>query len=164
MPARCRLRFIGKHRVLVFAGGESRPPAGGLMCIDPADGKVDFSFPWRGTRRESVNASSPVVIGNQVFISECYGAGGVLLNIETRSRPKPVWENPDFGTHFMTAIPKDGYLYGVDGHGPEDAFLCCIELSTGHEMCASSRNGKRCRRCGMERSASCRWGLIAAIC
>ena len=104
------------------------------MCIDPADGKVDFTFPWRGNRRESVNASSPVVIGNQVFISECYGAGGVLLNINDSLIAKPVWENPNFGTHFMTAIPKDGYLYGVDGHGPDDAFLCCVELSTGHEM------------------------------
>jgi hypothetical protein len=33
-----------KRRVFVFAGGESDPPAGGLMCIDPATGRVDFSF------------------------------------------------------------------------------------------------------------------------
>ena len=39
-----------------------------------------------------------------------------------------VWTNQEFGTHFMTAIPKDGYLYGVDGHGPRDAYLVCVEL------------------------------------
>lgn len=124
----------GKHRVLVFAGGESRPPTGGLMCIDPANGHVDFSFPWRGNRRESVNASSPVVMDNAVFISECYGSGGTLLDIDDHFLPRQRWINPSFGTHFMTAIPKAGYLYGVDGHGPEDAFLCCIDQKTGKEI------------------------------
>ena len=35
----------GKRRVFVFAGGESSPPTGGLLSIDPANGRVDFSFP-----------------------------------------------------------------------------------------------------------------------
>lgn len=124
----------GKRRVLVFAGGKSSPPTGGLLCIDPSNGKVDFEFPWRGTRRESVNASSPVVIGNDVFISECYGSGGALLEITDDFQPKVLWTNPNFGTHFMSAVEKDGYLYGVDGHGPDDAFLVCVELKTGKEI------------------------------
>jgi outer membrane protein assembly factor BamB len=124
----------GKRRVLVFAGGKSSPPTGGLLCIDPANGKLDFEFPWRGTRRESVNASSPVVIGNDVFISECYGSGGTLLEITDDFKPKVLWTNPNFRTHFMSAIEKDGYLYGVDGHGPDDAFLVCVELKTGKEV------------------------------
>ncbi len=123
----------GRRRVLVFAGGESRPPTGGLLCIDPANGNVECQFPWRGTRRESVNASSPVVIGDRVFVSECYGSGGVLLDLHDASC-KRIWTNPAFGTHFMNAIPRDGYLYGIDGHGPEDAFFVCVRLSDGVEM------------------------------
>ena len=53
----------GQRRVFVFAGGESSPPTGGLMSIDPANGRVDFSFPWRSRSYESVNASCPVVFG-----------------------------------------------------------------------------------------------------
>ncbi len=124
----------GKRRVFVFAGGESRPATGGLLCIDPANGKVDFTFPWRGIRNESVNASSPVVVGNQVFVSECYGSGGAMLDVLADMTCKPAWTNPQFGTHFMTAIPRDGYLYGIDGHGPNDAFFCCVELKTGKEL------------------------------
>jgi len=124
----------GKRRVLVFAGGRSNPPTGGLLCIDPATGKIDFAFPWRGTVRESVNASSPLVIGDQVFISECYGSGGVLLDITADLQCKPGWTNAAFGTHFMTAVVKDDYLYGVDGHGPEDAFLVCVDQKTGKEI------------------------------
>ena len=68
----------GKRRVFVFAGGESRPPTGGLLSIDPSTGKVDFAFPWRSRSFESVNASSPVVVGDQVFVSASYRAGGAL--------------------------------------------------------------------------------------
>jgi len=127
----------GKRRVLVFAGGETdigEDVVGGLLCIDPVDGKVDFAFPWRGDRRESVNASNPLVIDNsRVFISECYGAGGALLEITPDFKPKLLWENKQFGTHFMVALHKDGCLYGVDGHGPNDAFLVCVDAATGKE-------------------------------
>src|SRR6185295_11630549 len=82
-----------------------------------------------------VNASTPLVIGNQVLVSECYGAGGALLDVAPDlSSCKPAWTNDAFGTHFMTAVHKDGYLYGVDGHGPNDAFLVCVDLKTGKEV------------------------------
>lgn len=128
----------GKRRVLVFAGGETdfrEEVTGGLLCIDPANGKVDFTFPWRGNRRESVNASTPLVFdGNKVLISECYGAGGTVLEITPDFQAKQLWSNESFGTHFMTAHYKDGYLYGVDGHGPGDAFLVCVDAKTGKEQ------------------------------
>ena len=54
----------GKRRVFVFAGGESTPPTGGLMSIDQAIGRVDFSFPWLSRTVESVNASCPVIFEN----------------------------------------------------------------------------------------------------
>src|SRR5688572_27466673 len=70
----------GKRRIFVFAGGESTPPTGGLMSIDPATGRVDFSFPWRSRSYESVNASCPVIFDNKVFISASYRTGGALLD------------------------------------------------------------------------------------
>lgn len=132
----------GKRRVMVFAGGETNigePVTGGLLSIDPADGAVDFAFPWRGDRRESVNASNPLVLGNRVFISECYGAGGAMIEITPDFKPKLIWENKGFGTHFMVALHQPtgeggGYLYGVDGHGPNDAFLACVDAATGKEQ------------------------------
>ena len=149
----------GKRRVLVFAGGETdedEKVTGGLLCVDPATGAVDFTFPWRGNRRESVNASGPLVVGeNRVFISECYGAGGALVEITPDMKPRKVWSNQAFGTHFMVALHQSaagegaaagaggaaaaadalaGHLYGVDGHGPNDAFLACVEAATGKEL------------------------------
>jgi outer membrane protein assembly factor BamB len=126
-----------QRRVFVFAGGESRPATGGLLCINPADGSVDFSVPWRGKRAESVNASAPVLIGDRIFISECYGRGGTLLQLSVGEDKKlsfqSLWESDKLATHFMMALPLGGYLYGADGHGPNNCPLVCVDLKTGEE-------------------------------
>lgn len=121
----------GKRRIFVFAGGESRPPAGGLMMLDPATGVIDFSFPWRSKSYESVNASCPVIFDNNVFISASYKTGGAMLEITPDFKLKVRWTTPEFGLHFNTPIYKDGYLYGFDGRNEPDASLACIEAATG---------------------------------
>jgi len=124
----------GKRRLLVFAGGESQPPTGGLLSIDPATGAIDFQFPWRSRSYESVNASCPVAIGNQVFVSASYKTGGVLLDLLPNGSYKTVWTTQEFGLHFNTPIHRDGYLYGFDGRNEPDAALACVELPTGKTM------------------------------
>lgn len=124
----------GQRRVLVFAGGESKPATGGLLSIDPESGRVDFRFPWRGQRYESVNAATPVVLGHRVFVTECYGTGGAMVEAQPDGSVRSVWTNPNFGLHFMSALPLGDHLYGVHGHGPSDAELVCVELATGREV------------------------------
>jgi outer membrane protein assembly factor BamB len=121
----------GKRRVFVFAGGESKPPSGGLMSIDPSNGHVDFTFPWRSRAYESVNASCPVIFDNKVFISASYRTGGALLEILPDFTHKQLWTTQGFGLHFNTPIYKDGYLYGFDGRNEPDASLACVEASSG---------------------------------
>lgn len=121
----------GKRRVFVFAGGESRPATGGLLCIDPATGAKDFRFPWRSTSYESVNASCPLVIGNQVLVTTSYQTGGALLTIGEDMQPTTAWTTVDFGCHFMTPIHVAGHLYGFPGRNHPDVEMGCIELATG---------------------------------
>lgn len=132
--------FHGKPRVLVFAGGDSDPATGGLLSLDPANGKVDFEFPWRSTKYESVNASCPVAIGNQVFISATYRAGSALLNVKPDFTSSVEWTMRDrehntdgdlLGIHWNTPIVKDGHLYAFDGRNEPDASLVCVNLKTG---------------------------------
>ena len=113
---------------------ESRPPTGGLLCIDPATGSVDFEFPWRAQKVESVNAATPVVSGNHIFLTECYVIGGVMLEVTPEFFADPVWKAPKFGVHFMTPVLDDGYLYGFDGRHDLQAELVCYEAKTGKEM------------------------------
>ena len=121
----------GKRRTFVFAGGESTPPAGGLLSIDPATGRVDFSFPWRSRSYESVNASCPVVFDNKVFISASYRTGGALLDIRPDFTHRVVWTTQEFGLHWNTPIYRNGFLYGFDGRNEPDASLACVDAASG---------------------------------
>jgi outer membrane protein assembly factor BamB len=116
---------------MVFAGGESQPPSGGLLSIDPSNGKVDFSFPWRSRTYESVNASCPTIFDNKVFVSASYRTGGALVEIQPDFSHKILWRVADFGMHFSTPAYKDGYLYGFEGRNEPDASLACLDVATG---------------------------------
>jgi outer membrane protein assembly factor BamB len=109
---------------------------GGLMGFEPATGKLDFHYPWRDSNLESVNASVPVVVGNEVFISETYGPGSTLLRVGP-GKHEVVWMDGDrrrdraMQTHWNTPIYLDGYLYGSSGRHSQNAELRCIEWKTG---------------------------------
>ena len=127
------LATIGKRRwCFVYARN-------GLIGFDPSTGTVDFHYPWRAKILESVNASCPVVVGNQVFISETYGPGAALLEVKPGG-VKEIWTDEKKGRdksmqcHWNTPIHVDGYLYGCSGRHDNNAELRCIELSTGKLM------------------------------
>lgn len=121
----------GERRVFVFAGGESRPPSGGLLSIDPANGEVDFAFPWRSRTYESVNAACPVVFDNRVFITASYRTGGALIEVNADFTHDVAWTTQEFALHFNTPIHRDGYLYGFDGRNMGDSSLTCVDAASG---------------------------------
>lgn len=122
-------RIGGRDWGFVFARG-------GLLAFDPGTGQQEFHYPWRAETLECVNASNPVVVGDLVFISECYGPGSSLLKVrpggydivwsdEKRARAKSMQ------THWNTVIHRDGYLYGSSGRHTNNAELRCVDLQTG---------------------------------
>ena len=130
IPAEIR----GRHCILVFNGGDSRPPTGGLLCIDPVKGVVESSFPFRSTSYESVNAVQPTVIGEQVFVTASYGAGGALLTITPDFKQELAWKTTELGSHFSTVFQRGGYLYGFDGRHTQNAQLTCLDVKTGKSV------------------------------
>ena len=121
--------IAGRQWCFVFARG-------GLIGMEPASGKVDFHFPWRAKALESVNAANPVVLGDQVFISETYGPGSALLHVKPGGYDV-LWTDADkrwdksMQCHWSTPISHEGYLYGCSGRHLENAELRCIELASG---------------------------------
>ncbi len=107
---------------------------GGLLAFEPRKGKQDFFFPWRAKKLESVNASSPVVVGDQVFISESYGPGSALLRFGPQGQ-ELLWKDPPRGksmeTHWSTPIAHQGILYGSSGQSSGEAELRAVDLATG---------------------------------
>ncbi|MDB4534456.1 PQQ-like beta-propeller repeat protein [Vicingaceae bacterium] len=108
-----------------------------LIGFDPATGEVRDSFSWRALVRESVNASTPIIRGDQIFISECYGPGSALLTIADNDKFQIEWEDSKKGRdksmllHWNTPILIDGFLYGSSGRGSGNAELRCVDWKTG---------------------------------
>ena len=121
----------GQEVCLVFAGGESRPPTGGLLVIDPRQGKTLSRFPWRSSNYESANAVPPIPLGgNRVFLSECYEKGGVILQFTEDFRPEVIWRDSAINLHWMTPIETKGFLYGVSGRHQRGAEVFCLNLKS----------------------------------
>lgn len=109
---------------------------GGLIGLDPRRGEIDFEYPWRAKQLESVNASSPVVVRDEVFISETYGPGSSLLRVRPGGydvvwKDDPRKRRKAMQLHWNTAVYHEGYLYGSSGRHSNQAELRCVEWSTG---------------------------------
>ena len=123
------VRTIGERRWgFVFARG-------GLVGFEPRTGKVDFEFPWRAAKIEAVNAATPVVVDDTVFVTESYGPGAALLRVKPGGyellRKDPPGRRGSLRSHWATPVYHDGYLYGCTGSGSGDAELVAVDYRTG---------------------------------
>jgi outer membrane protein assembly factor BamB len=114
----------------------------GLVSLDPANGAVRFTKPFRARIDASVNAATPVLVGDQVFISAEYATGAALLKIR-KDKTEEVWKGKEsLSCHYNTPIHRDGYLYGLDGRQEGGAAqLRCVELQTGKVRWAQKNFG-----------------------
>ena len=103
----------------------------GVVDLNPANGQVRFSMPFRSRNNASVNSATPLVIGNLVFVSASYNTGAALLEIHG-SQYKKVWANDDsMSNHYSTCVFHDGVLYGFHGRQEYGQALRAADLKTG---------------------------------
>jgi len=119
--------ITGRHTAVFFTRT-------GLVAVDPATGKVLYQFRWRARQAASVNAATPIVAGDRIFLSASYGTGAVLLQV-ANDAVKPIWSGDEsMSNHYSTSVLKDGYLYGFDGRQEFGQTLRSVELATGKVM------------------------------
>ena len=103
----------------------------GLKAIPITTGTLRSSYPWRPRINASVNAASPIVDGNQVFLTTSYSTGSILLDLSEAS-PKKLWNNDDaLSCHYGTPVLHEGYLYGFHGRQERGAVLNCVSWKDG---------------------------------
>ena len=110
-----------------------------LSCLNPENGKEIWSVPWK--TEYGVNASTPAVEKNIVFISSGYGKGSQALKI-SKDKFEILWTNPTFLAQHTDPIIIDGYIYGYSGESSSmKGDYKCLELLTGKEMWTSKELG-----------------------
>jgi outer membrane protein assembly factor BamB len=141
-----------------------------LIGFDPQTGETAFRYPWRAKIEESVNASNPVVIGDKVLLSECYGPGSVLLDLKGWNT-KEIWSDASKDRldksllcHWNTPIHVNGFLYGCSGRHDNDADLRCVEVATG-DVKWTKRRTFRCTLLHVDNHFVClsEYGLLSLL-
>ena len=116
---------VGGERLAIFFTRE------GLVGLDPASGAVRFEQRWRSRLGASVNAATPLVIGDLIFASASYGTGAGVFQA-AGPRLSSLWSSDDvLSNHYATSVHHDGYLYGYHGRQEYGPSLRAVELRTG---------------------------------
>jgi outer membrane protein assembly factor BamB len=116
---------IGGRRTAVFLTRDN------LIGFDVATGAMQFQRRWRARVAASVNAATPLVIGDSIFVSAQYGPGAGVLRVE-ESKLAAVWASDDvLSNHYATSVYYDGYLYGYHGRQEFGPSLRAVDFKTG---------------------------------
>ena len=105
-----------------------------VVAVAVKGGKELWRFPWRTSY--DVNATDPILSGNQVFISSGYSHGGGVFDVGGKP-PKAVWENKNMRNHFNSCVLWKGHLYG-----PDEGQLRCLVFDTGEVKWTEKALGK----------------------
>ena len=116
---------IGGRRSAVFLTRDN------LIGLDPGTGAVLFQRRWRARIAASVNAATPLVVGDSIFVSAEYGPGAGVLRVEG-SKLVDVWTSDEvLSNHYATSVYHDGHLYGFHGRQEFGPSLRAVDFKTG---------------------------------
>lgn len=119
--------YMGKVCLAIFN-------AFGPVVREATTGKEIARHPWN--TKYDVNAATPIISKDTIFISSGYGTGAALLQLNPPGM-KVVWQSKVMRNHFNSCILWKDHLYGFD----ESTFKC-IEYATGKEKWARDDLGK----------------------
>ncbi|HEV7868517.1 MAG TPA: PQQ-binding-like beta-propeller repeat protein [Chthoniobacteraceae bacterium] len=111
----------GKRTVVMFKGGH-------LVGLDVKDGRELWRTPWKTSY--DVNAATPLVVGDRIFISSGYGSGCALIEIEG-GRAVEKWRNKNLQAQFNSPAFSKGLVYGIHDTASPKSPLVCVDFATG---------------------------------
>ena len=102
----------------------------GLVILDAQNGKTVAFQEWKTSFR--TNSTTPIIIGNKIFISTGYRRGCALFEF-TGTGLRQIYTNKHLSNHMNNSVVLGDYLYGFDGNthqrGPKQ--LICLRWADG---------------------------------
>jgi outer membrane protein assembly factor BamB len=98
------------------------------------DGSELWRHPWKTSY--GVNAATPIVQGDTVFISSGYSFGCARLKM-TKAGVTEMWRNKNMRNHVNSCVLLGDHLYGFD-----ESELKCLDWNTGEVKWAARGYGK----------------------
>jgi outer membrane protein assembly factor BamB len=120
---------VQNSKQYVIFGGTS------AFGVDAKSGQQLWQVPWK--TQYDVNAATPIVLGNSVFITSDYGRGCCMIDVAAGGA-KIRWENKEVQSHFNTPIFFQGNLYATSDPNK----LVCLDPQTGNARWTQKGFGK----------------------
>ncbi len=103
----------------------------GLAALRPASGEVLYERRWRSRSNASVNAATPIVMGDVVFLSASYGTGAIAMKLCNR-RIDELWSGEDvIDNHYSSCVLAGPTLFGFHGRQEYGQSFRAADISTG---------------------------------
>jgi outer membrane protein assembly factor BamB len=111
----------------------------GLAALNLKSGYEYWNVGWKTSY--DVNATTPLVSGNKIFITSGYGTGGMMLSADTLAAVSE-WVTEEFSSIHSDPYEIDGYIYGYSGdsHQNRGAFKC-LDQKTGDVQWSTDEMG-----------------------
>ena len=110
----------GQRTVIVFKAGH-------VVGLDLKSGKELWRSAWK--TEYDVNAATPLVLGDKVFISSGYNAGCAMVSI-AGGKASELWRNKNLRSHVNSPTISKGNIFGIDGN-TGGGNLVCLDPATG---------------------------------
>ncbi len=100
--------------------------------VDAGNGEVRWSLPFKCDY--DCNIPTPIVNGQQVFLSCFYAHKCMLLEVQPQA-VKPIWQSDVLLNYLSNSVLVDGFLYGFNKKD-----LKCVEWRTGQQRWVANRH------------------------
>ncbi len=106
-----------------------------LLILRQSNGQTVARRSW--TTDFSTTSTTPIVVGNRIFISTGYNNGCALFELAD-GELKTLYRNRVMSNHMNNCVLWEGHLYGFDGnsHNARTVRLVCMDWETGKEKWA----------------------------
>jgi outer membrane protein assembly factor BamB len=135
LPGYAALKSVdleGAEALLAFHGT-------GLAAITIDNGTELWNIDW--PTEYDVNATTPVVIDDRVFITSGYGTGSLLLKVSSK-RADSLWRTENFSSIHSDPYIIDGFIYGYSGDSYQNkGTFRCINLKSGKVQWSTNEIG-----------------------
>ncbi|MCP4450107.1 MAG: PQQ-binding-like beta-propeller repeat protein [Planctomycetes bacterium] len=111
----------------------------GLAALALDTGRELWNTPWETAH--GVNATTPLVEGEHVFITSGYGTGAQWLEVSDTAASAQ-WTNRVMASHHSDGVILDGFLYGYSGQSIQNrGVFKCVDLATGTQKWSTKDMG-----------------------
>ena len=110
----------------------------GLALVDTTGGKILWDHPWE--TEYSVNAATPIVRNDTVFITSGYGMGCAWLKF-SETGAKVIRQSKVISSQLSDQVLIGDYLYGYTANANNSGPFKCVSFNTGEEMWSTKKIG-----------------------